>query len=49
MILKFKNELVFVAYWRSHGRILLENYLLFNVLVGHNFVSDSCKLKPMKT
>ena len=35
--------------WRSHGRIFAHwTSLLFIVLVGRNFVSGICKLKPKK-
>ena len=43
----FKHELGFVAFiWPNP--FLLDLTLLFIVLVGRNFVSDICKLKPIK-
>ena len=37
-------------FWRSHGRIFAYTALalLFIVIVGRNFVSGICKLKPKK-
>jgi len=44
----FKYELGFVVFtWLN--LCLLDLSLLFIVLVGRNFVSDICKLKPKKT
>jgi len=43
----FKYELGFVTFtWPNLCLSLLDLFLLFIVLVGRNFVSGICKLKP---
>jgi len=45
----FKYELGFVTFtWPNLCLSLLDLFLLFIVLVGRNFVSGICKLKPKK-
>ena len=43
----FKYELRFVMF-TPPNLCLLDLSLLFNMLVGRNFVSGTCKLKPNK-